>query len=235
MNRQCVIVDDEQGALEVLQAHIRKTPNLECAGAFRSPLEAMGFLREKPVDVVFLDINMPDLNGLEFSRLIRNRNIPVIFCTAYAEYAVDSYEVEALDYLLKPVGLPRFLEAVGRLDPASSPPAKEPAPSTGERIFIKSGTRIHPVGVDEIQYLEKDGHYLVLHLGTRELVTRMSMAEALEILPADRFQRIHRSFIVHLSHIRLIQSQFVTISERELPVGDHYRTEFLARVPIQGK
>jgi len=230
---RCVVVDDEQGAIDVLSSYISKTQKLSLLTSFRDPVAALEYLQVEQVDVLFVDINMPDLSGLKLARLISGRGVQVIFCTAYAEHAVESYEIPATDYLLKPVPFDRFLAAVAKLVPetaASDDPAEEQP-----RLFIKSGSRIHPVDTAEIHYLEKDGHYIVFHLGSKQLLSRMSIAEALDMLPAEGFLQVHRSFIVALEHLDLIQNQFVTIGKREIPIGDRYREAFFQRVSISGK
>ena len=232
---KCVIVDDEQGAIDVLSSYIAKMPGLELVESYRDSLDALEYLKQHAVDLVFMDINMPDLSGLELTRLVQKPGLNIIFCTAYAEHAVESYALEARDYLLKPVAFRRFVEAVNKILPldAQSSQLKVQAPAL-QRLFVKSGTQIFPMDAHEIDYLEKDGHYLVFHLGSREILSRMSIAEALKILPEEDFIQIHRSYIVALSSIELIQKQFITIGGRDLPLGDRYKQAFFARVPFSG-
>lgn len=228
----CVIVDDEQGAVEVLEGYVKKVAWLELVNSFTDPLEALDYLRANRVDLVMLDINMPDLSGMQLSRLLQANDVAVIFCTAYPQHAVESYEVEALDYLVKPVPFDRFLQAVSKLKKEQE--TTGPAVPQRNLLYIKSGSEIHTVASSEIRYLQKDGHYMVFKLGDREILSRMTMTEALEALPSEKFIQVHRSYIVSLDHIKIIQRHFVQLGTSEIPVGDNYREAFFSRVKYSG-
>ena len=234
---RCVVVDDESGAIEILSRYIQKTPQLELTKTFRDSVEALAFLTQNDVDLVFLDIDMPNLNGMQLSELIRNKNIMVIFCTAYSEYAVESYEREAVDYLLKPIAYERFLESVTRAMNRTKPYAPK-IPSEDEystsKIFIKSGSKIHQLDIHNLLYMKKDGHYIVFHTTSGELLSRMNMTELLNTLPEDRFARIHRSYVISIEKINTIEKHFVMIQNTEIPIGERYRRKFFDRIKYSG-
>ena len=201
MKLRTLIIDDEPIALEKLRNYIRKTPFLELAGECRSGLEALEFLNGAEVDLIVTDINMPDLNGLDFIRALPSPP-PVIFTTAYADYAVDSYKVSAIDYLLKPYDYAAFHRAATKArDRLAGPaaPASLPAPRS---IFLKVDYRHVRVNLDEIVYIKGFGEYLQVFLANREspLTTLSSFAAIMERLPAD-FIQVHRSFIVNINRV----------------------------------
>jgi DNA-binding LytR/AlgR family response regulator len=237
---RCIIVDDESGAIQVLTRYVNKTPDLEMIKSFRDSIEALTFLTSNQVDLVFLDIDMPNLDGMQFSDLIRNRDIQVIFCTAYSEFAVESYEKDAIDYLLKPIGYERFLKAINKAlkirSDGDEPDQMETLRkgSLSQRLFIKSGPRIHQVDSRNILYMEKKGHYVVFHTSRGELLSRMNMSELMSTLPADNFIRVHRSFVVAIDKIDTIQKHRVLIKGKKIPIGDSYQEEFFKHIPYTG-
>lgn len=214
---KAIIVDDEPRAIELLRSYLQYFPEVEVAGTFRNAVKALDFLHGNPVDLVFLDIQMPHLSGLSLSKAI-DPSVRVIFTTAYAEYAVESYEVEALDYLLKPISLARFTRAMARvLSPAA--PAQEAIP-------VKSGARIYRLRPQEILYLEKDGNYMTYYLPDRKVLARESIAEALGKLPSS-FVQTHKSFIINLDQIDFYDKEKISVKGRIVPVGSGFREEFL--------
>ncbi len=230
---RCVVVDDEQGAIDVLTNYIQKTPGLELLNSFQDPVQALAYIQEQQPDLLFVDINMPDLNGLELSKLIKSSPVRVIFHTAYSQYAVESYEIEATDYLLKPVAFERFLQAISRL-PAVRQAEQVEQTSGHHQIFIKSGTEIRQINTAEIRYLQKDGHYIVFKLADREVLSRMTIADALEVMPEKHFLQVHRSYIIGLDHVEIIQKQFAKIGSSEIPIGDNFKEAFFKQVQFSG-
>jgi DNA-binding LytR/AlgR family response regulator len=237
---RCVVVDDESGAVEILNRYVNRTPELELVRSFRDSIEALTFLASNEVDLVFLDIDMPNLDGMQLTDLIRNKDIQVIFCTAYSEYAVKSYEKEAVDYLLKPIAYERFCKAVGKALKARSQ-AVDPDRTgirknkqTIKKLFIKSGPRIHQVDTGELLYMEKKGHYVVFHTPGKQLLSRMNMSDLLAALPPDDFIRIHRSFVIAIDKIDTLEKQMVVIQGNRIPIGDSFRDEFFARIRYSG-
>ncbi len=226
---RCIIVDDESGAVDILTRYVNKNQELELIRSFRDSIEALTFLAENDVDLIFLDIDMPNLSGIQLSELIRNQDIQVIFCTAYAEYAVESYEKEAVDYLLKPISYERFCTAVNKTQKASP----EKNGKTG-KLFIKSGPRIHQVDIGELMYVEKKGHYVVFHTPEGQRLSRMNMSDLMNTLPSENFVRVHRSYVVAVDKIDTIEKQSVVIHKRKIPIGESYRDEFFKHIQYSG-
>ncbi len=237
---RCIIVDDESGAVEILTRYVHRTRELELVGSFRDSIEALNFLAEHDVDLVFLDIDMPNLDGMRLSGVIRNKETQVIFCTAYSEYAVESYEKEALDYLLKPIAYERFYQAVKRALKARSEmpepefPRQEKNGRPG-RLFIKSGARIHQVDSRKLLYMEKKEHYVVFHSLEGQLISRMNMRNLLSALPSENFVRVHRSFVINIDRIDSIAQQMVSIKGKKIPIGESFREDFFKRIRYSGK
>jgi DNA-binding LytR/AlgR family response regulator len=220
---KCLVIDDEPKAVEILSDYIEKVPNLECAGAFRDPLKALNHIQNNPVDLLFLDINMPDLSGIQFLNALEHHPL-VIFTTAYSEYALDSYDYDAVDYLLKPIEFDRFLKAVNKAFRRFKEKKKERVPLRGDTIFIKSGTDYHKLDTRNILYIKGTGNYLTFVTLNKEILTLLTMKEALELLP-PQFHRIHKSYIINLDHVELIDTEEVKIKDQRIPIGDHYRDD----------
>jgi two-component system LytT family response regulator len=237
---RCIIVDDESGAVEILTRYVHRTRELELVGSFRDSIEALNFLAEHDVDLVFLDIDMPNLDGMRLSGVIRNKETQVIFCTAYSEYAVESYEKEALDYLLKPIAYERFYQAVKRAHKARSemPEPESPGQEKNgrpDRLFIKSGARIHQVDSRKLLYMEKKEHYVVFHSLEGQLISRMNMRDLLSALPSENFVRVHRSFVINIYKIDSIARQMVSIKGKKIPIGESFWEDFFKRIRYSGK
>jgi len=226
---RCIIVDDESGAVEILTRYVNRTQELELVRSFRDSIEALTFMAGNKVDLVFMDIDMPNLDGMHLSELIRSKDIQVIFCTAYSEYAVESYEKEALDYLLKPIAYERFCKAVDKAQKA----LPEKNGKTG-KLFIKSGPRIHQVDIGELLFVEKKGHYVVFHTPGEQRLSRMNMRDLMSTLPSENFVRVHRSFVVAVDKIDTIEKQSVVIHKRKIPIGESYRDDFFKRIRYSG-
>ncbi|MBN1224605.1 MAG: response regulator transcription factor [Candidatus Aminicenantes bacterium] len=220
---KCLVIDDEPKAVEILSDYIEKVPNLECAAAFRDPLKAVNYIQNNPVDLLFLDINMPDLSGIQFLNALEHHPL-VIFTTAYSEYALDSYDYDAVDYLLKPIEFDRFLHAVNKAFRRYKERKKGRASLRGDRgyIFIKSGKDYHKLDTRSILYIKGTGNYLTFITPHKEIMTLLTMKEALEILP-HHFHRIHKSYIINLDQVELIDPEEVKIKEERIPIGDLYR------------
>ena len=245
---RCIIADDEAGGIEILSRYINRTEGLQLLGAFRDSIEALSFLAGNAVDLAFLDINMPGLDGMKLAGLIRDGETRVVFCTAYAEYAVESYEKGALDYLLKPIAYERFLMAVDKakkLFSEGSRPAAQPRAEAGEskgrrekicerRIFIKSGPRLHQVYIENILFMEKKDHYVVFHTSEGEILSRMNMTDLLNSLPSEEFVRVHRSFVVAVHKIDTIDRHQIQIGDVKIPIGDRYREHFFNKIRFTG-
>jgi len=220
---KCIVVDDEPLAVEMLATYIRKTPSLELAGTFTDPVQAVSAMAEIKPDLVFLDIQMPDLNGLELARLIPE-DTRIIFTSAFRQYAFESYEVEALDYLLKPIRYQKFLEAVSKVEKWM---ANRPEKSR-RSAFIKTDREYRNIEFDQILYVAGMKDYVLIYLASEPepIVTHITLKAIEEKLPSDMFMRVHRSYIVALDKITAIDScGDILIDKISVPVSDSYRKE----------
>ncbi len=227
----CLAIDDEPLALDVIEDLASKVPFLNLKGRVQSALEAMSFLEKEAIDLIFLDIQMNDLTGFELLRTLEKKPL-VIFTTAYPNYALESYEVDAVDYLMKPIPLDRFVRAVNKAKqrlaskkPATDQPVvvKENTPSF---IFVKSEYRSVKINLDDILYVESLKDYVAFQLKEERILSLLSMKEVEESLPSERFIRIHRSFIVSMDKIETIERNQVVLGEKRVTVGESYREEF---------
>lgn len=221
---KCLIVEDEPLAAEGLEAFIRQTPVLEFAGACSDALAALEFLKNRPVDVLFLDIHLPKLKGLDFLKTLKNPP-QVILTTAYHQYALEGYELNVVDYLLKPFGFPRFLAAVDKLRiPAQAQPAPVNLPPPRPFHFFNENKRQVKVFNDEILYVESLKEYVKIHTTTGDtIVTRFQLGEFEGHLKDDNLLRIHRSFLVAKDKVRAFSAAEVEVEGRKLPIGSSYR------------
>jgi two-component system, LytTR family, response regulator len=228
-----VIIDDEPAAIEVLQIHLSKIPSIALNASFRDPMEALEYLQQHKVDLIFLDINMPKLSGISFSRLLQNPPL-IIFTTAYSEYALESYELKAVDYLLKPIEFDRLLQAIMKVKEllnqnivSQSINAESSADKSEQTIFIKSGSEFHQLSIQDIRYIESDSNYVTFHTDSRPILARYKLSEVMSLLPSNQFVRIHRSYAVALKHIVTIKNHCVVIGTNEVPISSTYREGFL--------
>ena len=226
---RCIAIDDEPLALQQIVAYIGKVPFLELAAQCQSALEARAFLEQDTVDAIFCDINMPDLNGMDFIKSLVTPPM-VVFTTAYAEYAVEGFKVNAVDYLLKPFGLQDFQRAANRLKERSLPPTppQKEEDTSDDTIFLKTEYRIVKVSISNIRYIEGMSEYLKVHVEgeSKPIITLLSMKKIEERLP-DYFMRIHRSYIVNLKMIQEVnKNRIIMDKETFLPIGDMYKDTF---------
>ena len=217
MKLSAIAIDDEPKALEVVQMHAAKVPFLDLRASFVDAFEALPFLRQNKVDLLFLDIKMPDISGIEFAQILKNGPL-VVFTTAYSEYAVQGFDLDAVDYLLKPFSLARFTKACNKALEMKNVRGEE-AP---EFIFLKTGYEEEKVYLKDILYIEAAGNYMTYVLKERKLMCRQNVPEALLALPEQDFVRVHRSFIVGVKHVGKIARQQVWVNGVEIPVGASY-------------
>ena len=248
-----IAIDDEPLALRQIVNYIQRVPQLTLVAECQSAVEAASVLHREEVDAIFCDINMPDLNGMEFVRLLQRSDVPassmpmVVFTTAYSEYALEGFQVTALDYLLKPFGFNDFRRAADRIIQRheehaamktllSAPDSRTkkdgdavPRSRVGDTIYVRADHRTHAVALHEVRYVQAMGEYLRIYVDSspRPLMTLFSMKRMEETLPADRFMRIHRSYIICLDRIAQVARGRVILNDNtELPIGDNYRAAF---------
>jgi two-component system, LytTR family, response regulator len=233
---KCTVIDDEPFALELLRDYVRRTPFLEEGECFSNPYKALAYLNNEKPDLIFLDINMPELTGIQLYKSLTSPPL-VIFTTAYPEYAAESYEYNAVDYLVKPIKYERFLKAVNKAaglmasTGITSPSAAIPEKSNHKKefIMIKSGNRLVKVFPDDIQYIEAAGNYMCFHINGKKLMSLLNMKDVLGILPEDEFVRIHKSYIISLKHLDAVERHDVVIAGRQIPIGITYREHFISK------
>lgn len=222
---RCVIVDDKPLAIDILVAYIGKVPWLELAFSTERPLEALEYMRGNKADLLFADIQMPDLNGLELIRLTGGK-VPVILTTAYSNYALDGYALDVVDYLLKPIAFDRFCQAVEKVQARMSAPAG----SIPGSIFVKTEYKIQRVDLEEILYVEARQNYIAIETGQGRIMSLQNIKDIEQRLPVALFVRVHKSFIVALQKIDTIQRSTIVIGKTAIPIGDSYRENLFKRL-----
>lgn len=229
MKLNCVIIEDEPLARNLITEYVKKVPSLNLLEAFSNPLEALEALRTLPVDVLFLDVQMPEITGISLLKVLKKRPL-VVLTTAYSEYALEGYELDVADYLLKPITFERFLKSVDkimlRLETDTKPMATTESVASPAFVFVKDGTKLVKVRLDEILYVEGLKDYVTIHTANQKITTLQRMKALEEQLPAEKFIRIHNSYIVALEAIDVIQKSEVSIGSVSLPIGDTYRKTF---------
>lgn len=229
---KCLLVDDEPLALDILENYLKKIPGLDLIGKCSNALEASEFLKNHKIDLMFLDIQMPEITGLEFMRSLSNPPL-VVFCTAYSDFAVEGFELDAIDYLLKPVSFERFSKTIDRAreymalkknDSVEAPDLEN------DYIFIKSNQKQIKLSYDNILYVEAFADYVKLYTTEKRYITLQTMKNMEQKLPKDKFIRVHRSFIVGTKYITSFNSSELEIGAVKIPVGKNYKDEFLLRL-----
>ncbi|MBQ6166447.1 MAG: response regulator transcription factor [Muribaculaceae bacterium] len=231
---KCAIVDDEPLAVELLASYVSKIPFLELCGKYTNATDALHGIGKQPVDLLFLDIQMPELNGLELSRMVPE-NTRIVFTTAFNQYAVDGFRANALDYLLKPISYADFMEACNKAlqwFQLVQQNEQQPAAKTDEEptsIFVKSEYKLLQINLDEIRYIEglKDYVKIYTEQSPHPILSLMNMKAIEQMLPTSRFIRVHRSFIVQKSKIREIERNRIVFDDVYIPIGDSYKQAFL--------
>ena len=209
----CLIVDDEPVARSIIRDFIDKTPGVVAAGEADSGETALVKLKEDQYDLVFMDINMPGISGLEVARALKELNI--IFTTAYPEFAVEGFEVDALDYLVKPIPYDRFFKAVQK--------AQQLISVSQDHIWIKSDKKLHKIFYDKILFISAMGDYLKVHTQSDTLITHITMKGIQDQLPESQFVRVHKSYIVNISAVKFLEGNMVRVGEEMIPIGASYR------------
>ena len=232
MEIKALIVDDEPLAQNVIKQYAQKLPELKIVTTCSDAICAHKALNENAIDLLFLDINMPKISGISFLKNLNNPPL-VVFTTAYSEYALEGFELNAIDYLKKPFSFERFCKAYFRAEELlrlKNQPISEEAhtSATDDFLFIKSNKKSVKVKLADIQYIEGLGDYIKIHLKTEKHVTNLSMKKILSLLPSSDFHRIHKSFIVSMDKVESVEGNLVAVNSAKLPIGNSYRQQFLA-------
>ena len=223
-----IAIDDELPALKVVENFCQRIPFINLEKSFNKPNDALKYIQRFPVDLLFLDINMPSLTGIEFYKNVKQSTM-VIFTTAYSEYAVEGFNLKAVDYLLKPFTFERFEQAVGKAHDFSNFQLQK-SDTEIRYLFIRADYSLHKIAFEDILYIEGLDDYLKIHIqNTKPLVARMTIKAALEKLPAKDFIRVHRSYIVPLKRIESVRNKIITLAGEEIPIGASFEKEFLER------
>ncbi len=230
MKMRCIAVDDEPLALKQICNYIEKTPFLELAGSCKDAFEAMKTFSETQADLLFIDINMPGLSGMELAKTLHNKCM-IIFTTAYSEYAIEGFKVDAVDYLLKPLAYADFLQAASKANERwltkQSAATEENMVVNPDFLFVKSDYRTLRINIRDIQYIEGMREYVRIHLTHgKPIMTLLSMKTLEEKLPENLFMRIHRSFIVNLEKVSVIERNRIIFGDVYLPIGEQYKKQF---------
>lgn len=226
----CVIVDDEPIAREIITSFVQKTSSLELIKTCKNAMEAVNFTQENNVDLFFLDINMPEINGLSLAKIIGDKS-KIIFTTAYRDYAVDGFNLNVVDYLLKPIAFERFFEAIQKVNSAFIPlEIKEKSIESKNYIFVRSDRKMVKINFEEILYIESLGDYLKVFLENKTVITRETMNNIESKLLINKFIRIHRSYIVSLNKISSYTNEFIEINKKALPISRSYKESVLQKL-----
>lgn len=233
MSLTCYIIDDEPLAIEVIESHVSKIDGLEVKATFQNAVKAFQELRNNTVDVLFLDIQMPRLTGIEFLRTLKNPP-KVIFTTAYREYALEGFELDVIDYLLKPVSFERFLKAVNKVFDSTDAPASSQINTDvvdeHHYVFVPSDKKNVKICLEEILFIESKRDYILIKTENKEVTTYQTITYMEERLPSDQFVRVHRSFIINLKKIESWSNNEVELAETTIPIGRTYKREALKKL-----
>ena len=214
-NLKCLVVDDEELARKLLASYIGKVAHLELVGLCENPIEAMEILRNTTIDLLFLDIQMPELKGTDLAKMIP-ASTRIVFTTAYSEYALEGFELNALDYLLKPITFERFLTAITKMDSIRE------TSTIDKELTIKSGYTLHKVKYHNILCIESDSEYVVYHTTSKKIMSHQSLKTLEKNLPKSQFIRVHRSYIVNKAHVTQLKGRDLYLGEKLIPVSDSY-------------
>ncbi|WP_343523760.1 response regulator transcription factor [Pedobacter sp.] len=233
MKVRCLLVDDEPLAIQLIENHIRQLDTFEVVGTCSNAIKALEVLRTKPVDLLFLDIKMPQITGIDFLKTLKNPPA-VIITTAYREYAIEGYDLDLIDYLLKPITFDRFFKAVDRYLRLRSPVLKpEAIPAVNHQfIHIKTGGKFHNLNKDEVWFIESLKDYIVIHCNDRKVTAKYKIGELESELQNSTFLRIHRSFIVNLNKVTAFTAYDIEIGTKILPIGASYKEYVFKRLQL---
>jgi two-component system LytT family response regulator len=223
----CIAIDDEPMALDVISLYCADCDLIELKATFRDPLKAIEYLSREKVDLIFLDINMPEVSGMQLAQSLSSAPM-IIFTTAYSHYAVESYNLNAVDYLLKPITFDRFILAVGKAAKALS--LQNAVDDAETVIYLKSGPQTYATRLADILYLEKDGNYMTVHLKEKHILIRENMSDVFNLVPTSDFIRVHKSYVVAIKQVTMIEAHQLTVNGEKIPIGNTYRESVRSRL-----
>jgi two-component system LytT family response regulator len=230
---QCIIVDDEAIAREILENHLSKIDSVKVVASCKNALEAFKVINMEPIDLVFLDINMPEISGLSFAKSM-TKQIKIIFTTAYREYAVDGFDLKAVDYLLKPISFERLLQSINKYFDENATPLPFDNQTFNQEdtdsLFVRAERKMIRINFTELSYVESIGDYIKMHLRDKTVVSRETMSSIEAKLPPKDFLRIHRSFIVAINSIDSFTNEYVEVDKKQLSISRSYKDEVLRRL-----
>ena len=238
-----LIIDDEHLARKLLSDYVQKIPDLTLVGTCSNAFEALEFLKNESVDLIFSDIHMPDLTGLELIKMLKNRPA-VIFTTAYSEFALESYELEAIDYLLKPIAFPRFFQAANKaierlrmkntekteIQTTTPPIAESTLHAEKDFLMVRADHKMYRINFSELIFIEGQSEYVTFHLTTRKITAYYSLKKLEEELPANLFCRVHKSYIIALKSIEVIEGNLISIAGRKITIGKIYKDNLMQQL-----
>ena len=234
---KCIAVDDEPLALEIIEAHINKCENLKLIGKCANAIEAAEAISHEKPDIIFCDIHMPEISGIDFMKSLQKSGILVVFTTAYSEYAVDAFSLDALDYLLKPISLDRFKKSIERAEEYFTFKNQQEQPQAEMSVahmFVKADGKMIKINYDDIWYVEAFADYVKIFTAEdRRIVTLQTMKNMEISLPTDKFARVHRSYIVAINKVKSIGAHEVQIGNKNIPLGKNYKDAFAQRMNIK--
>ncbi|WP_106791234.1 LytTR family DNA-binding domain-containing protein [Aquimarina sp. Aq78] len=230
-NISCIIVDDEPTAREIISSHLSKIDRIEVVATCSNALEAFNCINTQKVDLIFLDINMPEISGISFAKSI-NKDIKIIFTTAYREYAIDGFDLHAVDYLLKPIAYERLLNAIHNYFEVyhKAESSKTIETSSNDFIFVRSDRRMKKVDFSEIIYIESYSDYVKIHCPSNTIITRETISTIESKLPQQYFMRTHRSYIISISRIDSFSNEEIIVGKKSIPISRNYKAEVLGRL-----
>ena len=228
----CLIVDDEPMAREILQTHLQKIEFVTVVSNCKNAMETYSILNSQTIDLIFLDINMPEVSGLSLAKSI-NKSVRIIFTTAYLEYAVDGFNLEAIDYLLKPISFERLLQAINKLNKGSIKSIENKVENFTEKnnfIFVRSDRKMVKIDFSEVNYIESLSDYIKIHLIDKTIITRETISNIEVKLPQEQFLRVHRSYIIAILKIVSFTNEFIEVSNKAIPISRSYKSSVLNKL-----
>jgi len=223
----CIIIDDDNASISVFKQMAKQVEQLTIIQSCSNPVEAINILNKEKIDVIFLDIEMPEMSGMDFLRLVDNRP-PVILTTSHKEYALYAYELNVLDYLIKPITLPRLLKALWKVKKSSD--FKDQIITSRDYFFVKKNSALTKVPVNDILWIEALGDYITIHTKEQRFVLHLTLKSIEDKLPPDKFVRVHRSYIVQIDNVRRIEDTTIYINHEPIPIGAVYKDKFIKRL-----